>query len=302
MKKKINIEYLNEGDLVAIAFVAKYIDIEMCDFAVQYFKKEGLNILGENKSTLNRNGMFSGSDSDRITHFQSLIDNKKLKAIFFARGGYGSVRIIDRLNFHNFFINPKWLVGFSDTTTFLSHLNTKHQVPVVHAPMVYNFPKSSEASLSMLFSGLKGKLETIKIKGHPLNRKGDVESEIIGGNLSILCSLVGSKSFPAVENKILFIEDVDEYIYSIDRMLFTLNRANVFSKLSGLIIGQFTKISDNNPKFGSSLKEIIHDHIKDYNFPVCFDFPSGHVENNLPIFFQKKVRLNIDNEVKLDYK
>ena len=302
MKKKIDIEYLKEGDLVSIAFIAKYLDKEICQFAVKYFKKEGFNVLNINDIFLQRNGMFSGSDLDRVNHFQNLLDNRKLKAIFFARGGYGSIRIIDSLNFDNFFNYPKWLIGFSDVTTFISHLNVHHQVPVVHGPMIFNFQESSKTSLSILFSGLKGKHKVIKIPSHNLNREGEVESQIIGGNLSILCSLLGSKSFPSLENKILFIEDVDEYMYSIDRMLFSLKRANVFSKLSGLIVGQFTRISDNKPKFGYTFEELINAQVKGYSFPVCFNFPSGHVKNNLPIFFQKKVFFKVGNEVKLEYK
>ena len=302
MKKKIKIEYLKKGDLVAIAFVAKHIKLTMCKFSIDRLKLEGFNILEIDKKMLKRSGMFSGKEEDRIEHLQSLLDDSKIRAIFFARGGYGTIRIIDKLRFDEFFKKPKWLIGFSDITTIFSHINYFHYTPVIHAPMIYNFPQSSKKSISMLFNGLKGKLQSIQLKSHYLNRPGFVESEIIGGNLSILCSLLGSKSFPRIEKKILFIEDVDEYMYSIDRMLSSLKRAKVFNELSGLIVGQFNKILDNKPSFDCSLEQLIYNHVKDFDFPICFNFPSGHIKNNLPIFFEKKVKLEIGAKVVLEYK
>ncbi len=302
MKRKINIEYLKKGDLVAIAFVAKYIKLQMCKFSIDRLKTEGFNILKIDQKILKRSGMFSGKEDDRIEHFQSLLDDPNIRAIFFARGGYGTIKIIDKLRFDKFYNHPKWLVGFSDITTIFAHINYYYHTPVIHAPMIYNFPYSSKKSLAMLFKGLKGRPQSIQIKSHYLNKPGLVESEIIGGNLSILCSLLGSRSFPRTEKKILFIEDVDEYIYSIDRMLNSLKRANVFNKLSGLIVGQFNYISDNKPLFGCSLEELIYNHMKDFDFPICFNFPSGHIKNNLPIFFKKQVRLQIGNKVVLEYK
>jgi len=302
MKRKINIEYLKEGDLVAIGFVAKHIKMEMCNNAIAHLKSAGFNLFPVEPKVFKRSGMFSGKEEDRTAYLQALLDDVNIRAIFFARGGFGSIKIIDKLKMDSFYKKPKWLIGFSDITTIFSHINSRLYTPVIHAPMIYNFPTSSKRSLSMLFSGLKGAIKNIKIKSYYLNRSGLVESEIIGGNLSILCSLLGSNSFPVVENKILFLEDVDEYMYSIDRMFSSLRRANVFNKLSGLIIGQFTNISDNKPSYGCSLEQLIYNYIKDYNFPVCFNFPSGHVKNNLPIFFQKRVKLKIDETVELEYK
>jgi len=302
MKKKINIEYLKKGDLVAIAFVAKHINWTICKLSIDRLKLEGFNIFKTDKMVLKRSGMFSGKEKDRIEHFQNLLDNPNIRAIFFARGGYGTIKIIDKLRFDKFYKNPKWLIGFSDITTIFAHINYYHHTPVIHAPMIYNFPQSSKKSISMLFKGLKGRLQSIQLKSHYLNKPGLVKSEIIGGNLSILCSLLGSKSFPITEKKILFIEDVDEYMYSIDRMLSSLQRANVFNKLSGLIVGQFNKILDNKPSFGCSLEQLIYNHVKDFDFPICFDFPSGHIKNNLPIFFKKNVSLEIGSKVILEYK
>ena len=246
--------------------------------------------------------MFSGKEEDRLMYLQKLLDHPNIKGIFFARGGYGSIKILDQLKFNKFQENPKWLIGFSDITTILSHVTSLYQIPVIHGPMIYNFKTSSKKALAMLFKGIKGELKTIKTSSYYLNRKGVVESEIVGGNLSILCALLASPSFPITEKKILFIEDVDEYMYTIDRMLYSLKRANVFNKLSGLIVGKFANILDNKPVFGSSLEELIFNHVKHFDFPVCFNFPCGHIKNNFPIFFGKKVRLTIKEKVELQYK
>ena len=298
----MNIEYLKGGDLVAIAFVAKYITLKMCDFAIIQLKLAGFNLFPINKKILKREGMFSGKEEDRVGYFQQLLDHPNIKAIFFARGGYGSIKILDQLNFDKFQENPKWLVGFSDVTTILSHLKSNYNFPVVHGPMIFNFQRSSKKSLAFLFDGLQGNFTKIQFSSHSLNRKGIVEAEIVGGNLSILCSLLGSSSFPNLEGKILFIEDVDEYLYSIDRMLYSLNRARAFHNLSGLIVGKFYNIMDNTPSFGASIEELIFNQVKGFNFPVCFNFPAGHVKNNMPIFFGKKVKLCVDRKVELDYK
>ena len=188
MKRKINIEYLKEGDLVAIAFVAKHIKMEMCNYAIRHLKSAGFNLFPIDPKVFKRSGMFSGKEEDRVSYFQTILDDTNIRAIFFARGGFGSIKIIDKLKVDNFYKNPKWLIGFSDITTIFSHINSKIDIPVIHAPMIYNFPTSSKSALSMLFAGLKGELKSIHIKSHYLNRPGLVESEIIGGNLSILCS------------------------------------------------------------------------------------------------------------------
>lgn len=301
MKKSIDLEYLKKGDLVSIVSIAKYITKKDCDFALTYIQSKGLNIFPLENTILSREGMFSGTNIKRKELLQSLLDNAKIKAIFFARGGYGSIRILDELNFEKFIKNPKWLIGFSDITVLLSHVSKNYNLPVIHAPMPYNFPMSSKKSLNMLFKLLFGKTYSIKIKSSKHNKQGVVKGKIIGGNLSILCSLLGSKSFPIAKGNILLIEDVGEYLYSIDRMVHSLIRSNVLNNLSGLIVGRFSNTKDNKPRFGQNLYEIILKAFENKNLPICFDFPVGHIRNNMPVFLNKTIMLKIDQYTELRY-
>ncbi len=301
MRKSIHLEYLKKGDLVAIVSIAKYISKKDCQFAMNYIKKEGLNIVDINKTILCRRGMFSGSDQERIEMLQSILDSNKVKGIFFARGGYGSIRILDKLNFNHFINNPKWFIGFSDITVFLSHISKNYDIPTLHSPMPFNFHKISKRSLKEIFNLLFGIKNKIQISSNKYNKEGNVTGKLIGGNLSILCSLLNSESFPKTKGNILLIEDVGEYLYSIDRMIYSLKRSGVFKSISALIVGKFSKIKDNTPSFGPNINEIILQALNEYKFPICFDFPVGHVKNNLPIILNKKVQLKVSNVVQLIY-
>ena len=301
MRKSIHLEYLKKGDLVAIVSIAKYITKKDCQLAVKYIKREGLDIVNLNKTILKRRGMFSGSNEERIEMLQSILDSPKVKAIFFARGGYGSIRILDKLNFSLFIKNPKWLIGFSDITVFLSHISKMYNFPTLHAPMPFNFPTTSKNELKKLFRLLFGVKNPIKIIANRHNRKGTATGKLIGGNLSILCSLLNSESFPKTKGAILLIEDISEYLYSIDRMIYSLKRSGVFENISGLIVGKFTNIKDNKPTFGQSMNEIIIQAVSEYKFPICFDFPVGHVKKNKPVIFFQDVKLKVSNFVELIY-
>jgi len=301
MRKSIHLEYLKKGDLVAIVSIAKYITKKDCQLAVKYIKREGLDIVNLNKTILNRRGMFSGSNEERIEMLQAILDSPNVKAIFFARGGYGSIRILDKLNFNLFMENPKWLIGFSDITVFLSHISKMYNLPTLHAPMPFNFPGTSRSKLKELFKLLFGVKNSIKILSNKHNRNGVASGKLIGGNLSILCSLLNSESFPKTKGNILLIEDIGEYLYSIDRMIYSLKRSGVFKNISGLIVGKFTNVKDNKPTFGQSINEIIIQAVSEYKFPICFDFPVGHVKNNTPIIFFQDVRLKVSKFVELIY-
>tara|TARA_B100000579_G_C22830846_1_gene855860 strand:- start:532 stop:1443 length:912 start_codon:yes stop_codon:yes gene_type:complete len=301
MKKPIHLEYLKKGDLIAVVSIAKYIKKKECQFAIQYIKKKGLKVFDLDKTILSRRGMFSGSDKERVEMLQFILDSPKVKAIFFARGGYGSIRILDKLNFNLFIKNPKWLIGFSDVTVFLSHVSKLYNFSTIHGPMPFNFPNTSRKSLEELFNLLFGITNTIKIKGNKYNREGVSNGKLIGGNLSILCSLLNSNSFPKTKGNILLIEDVGEYLYSIDRMIYSLKRSGVFENISGLIVGKFSKTKDNKPSFGQNIHEIIIQALSEYNFPICFDFPFGHVKNNKPLLLFKNVQLKIRKSVQLIY-
>ena len=301
MRKSIHLEYLKKGDLVAIVSIAKYITKKDCQFAIKYIKKEGLNIVNLDKTILSRKGMFSGSNKERTEMLQSILDSSKIKAIFFARGGYGSIRILDKLNFTKFIKSPKWIIGFSDITVFLSHVSKFYNVPTLHSPMPFNFPVTSKKSLKELFNLLFGIKNSIKISSNQHNREGCAKGRLIGGNLSILCSLLNSESFPKTKGNILLIEDVGEYLYSIDRMIYSLKRSGVFQNISGLIIGKFSKTKDNKPAFGQSITEIIIQSLSEYRFPICFDFPVGHVKNNTPVILFHNVKLKVSSFVELIY-
>ena len=301
MRKSIHLEYLKKGDLVAIVSAAKYITKKDCQFAIKYIKREGLNIFNLDKTILSRKGMFSGSNEERIEMLQSILDSSKVKAIFFARGGYGTIRIIDKLNFNKFIKNPKWIIGFSDITVFLSHVSKVYNLPTLHSPMPFNFPGTSKKSLKELFNLLFGVKNPIKISPNQYNRRGYAKGKLIGGNLSILCSLLNSESFPETKGNILLIEDVGEYLYSIDRMIYSLKRSGVFKNISALIIGEFSKTKDNKPAFGQSINEIIIQSLIEYRFPICFDFPVGHVKNNTPVILSHNVKLKVSSLVELIY-
>ena len=301
MRKSNHLEYLKKGDLVAIVSVAKYILRNDCQFAIRLITRAGLKVFDIRKTILSRKGMFSGSDKERVEMLQSVLDNKNVKAIFFARGGYGSIRIIDKLDFNKFLINPKWLVGFSDITVFLSHISKNFNTPSIHSPMPINYKESSKKSVNELFNLLFGRKNKIRIKSNKYNVKGEAKGKLVGGNLSILCSILQSNSFPDYKGNILLIEDVGEYLYSIDRMVYSLKRSGVFNNISGLIVGRFTEIKDNKPAFGQTIKEIIIHAIRDYKFPVCFDFPLGHVKNNTPVILNEEIILNVSSFVELIY-
>jgi muramoyltetrapeptide carboxypeptidase len=211
-----------------------------------------------------------------------MLDNKEVKAIFCGRGGYGLSRIIDELDFKNFKKNPKWVVGYSDITILHMHIYEKYEVASLHAPMAaaFNDGGAENEYMESLRKILKGNPTAYSCPVHELNRKGKAEGELIGGNLSLIAHLIGTKSEISTKNKILFIEDVGEYLYNIDRMLLQLKRSGKLNKLAGLIIGGFTEMKDTTIPFGQEVYDLIRDKVKEYNYPVCFDFPVSHTKRN----------------------
>jgi len=292
MKK---IPLLKPNDKVAITAPAKRISRTEIDFAVQMLISWGLQVVvGETVDS--EYFQFSAPKEKRLEEVQNLMDDPDIKAIFFARGGYGSIQIIDDLDFKFFKKNPKWLIGFSDITVFHSHVS-KLGFQSLHATMPLNFEKNSRESLETLKQTLfKGKMSyTLKTK-HKLNRIGKGKGEVIGGNLSILYSLLGSKSFPDLKGKILFIEDLNEYYYHLDRMMYALKRAGKLKELKGLLVGQFSDMQEAALPFDKNTEEIIIDAVKDYNFPVYFNFPSGHVPDNRALLFGKEMKMEVSSK------
>jgi muramoyltetrapeptide carboxypeptidase len=283
--------YLKKGDKIAITCPAKKLPHPMTD-AIELLQSWGLEVvLGD---TLNASyHQFAGDDDLRAKDLQRFIDDESIKAIIAARGGYGTVRMIDKVNFSHFAQNPKWLIGFSDITVLHTHLFANYQVQTIHGQMPVNIPDASSRSLETLRKALFGEELSYEVTAHTQNRPGDASGILIGGNLSLLVAVSGSVSDPDYSGKILFIEDVGEYLYSIDRMLRCLDRAGKLKNLAGLIVGGFTDAKDNGIPFGQTVPDIIMDIVKDYNYPVCFDFPAGHIPDNCSLIFGRKVNLAV---------
>ncbi|MBD1420347.1 S66 peptidase family protein [Sphingobacterium chuzhouense] len=294
-------EFLKKGDKVAIVCPASYIKGNI-EVALAVLNSWGLDV-EVGKSVTSQFHQFAGTDEVRRRDLQAALDNPEIKAIFAARGGYGTVRIIDQLDFRKFKKHPKWIVGFSDITVLHSHIHNKVGVCSIHGQMPKAFSKSTQAALTSLKNALFGKKKDFKYSQTTFpNRSGKGEGRLIGGNLAILHSILSSPSDGKYDNKILFIEDVGEQHYNIDRMLWTLKRAGKLVKLQGLIVGGFTSLKDSDPPFGQRFEEIIMDKVREYNFPVCFDFPSGHIDNNHSLIFGKKIQLSVkDKESSINY-
>ena len=285
-------EKLKKDNKIGIISTARKISIEELEPAIKLLNSWGLEVI-LSKNLFNQKNQFSGSKSERTADLQDMLDDKSIKAIFCARGGYGTVQIIDDINFERFKRNPKWIIGYSDVTVLHSHIHNLG-IATMHATMPINFIANTAESLDSLKNCLFDDDYIIKCNVHELNSYGKVESEIIGGNLSILYSLLGSDSDINTDGKILFIEDLDEYLYHIDRMMINLKRNRKFDKLSGLIVGGMQKLHDNIIPFGKTAEEIICSYLEDYNFPICFCFPSGHIDDNRSIKFGVKSTLEID--------
>lgn len=239
---------------------------------------------------------FAGNDALRAKDLQRFIDDDSIKAIIAARGGYGTVRIIDRINFSRFATNPKWVVGFSDITVLHAHLFANYGAQTIHGQMPVNIPDASVYSLETLRKALFGEQIAYSLPSHTLNRSGDAKGIVIGGNLSLLLAIQGSQSDPGYDGNVLFIEDVGEYLYAIDRMIRALDRAGKLKNLAGLIVGGFTDIKDNDTPFGQTVEEIVMEVVKDYKYPVCFNFPAGHIPNNNTLILGKQATLSVQNQ------
>jgi muramoyltetrapeptide carboxypeptidase len=271
-------EKLKIGDKIGIVSTARKISLEELKVAILILESWELEIvLGQN--LFEENNQFSGTVEQRTTDLQNMINDVEIKAILCARGGYGTVQIIDNINFSSLKKNPKWIIGYSDVTVLHSHLNNLG-IASLHATMPINFLNNSNESLQSLKNSLLGKSNRIECRNHAFNRLGKVDAEIVGGNLSILYSLLGSNSDIDTEGKILFIEDLDEYLYHIDRMIMNLKRNGKLAKLKGLIVGGMNDMNDNEILFGKLVEEIILEHTKEYDYPICFGFPAGHINDN----------------------
>ncbi len=287
--------YLKSGDKVAIVSTARKVSEAEMTPAVELLKQWGLET-AFGKNLFNQLNQFAGTDEDRTQDFQEALNDPSVKAILFARGGYGTVRIIDKIDWSTFKINPKWLIGFSDVTVTHSHVQKNLGIETLHAPMAFNLPKSTNEVKQKLRQALFGEKLQYEISENifsDINRSGECIGELVGGNLSILYSLLGSSSSIDTNGKILFLEDLDEYLYHIDRMMMALKRAGKLYKLAGLIVGGMNDMKDNKVRFNKTAEEIISEAVSEYKFPVLYGFPAGHVRNNMPLIFGRKVNLKV---------
>lgn len=283
--------YLQKNDVVAIVATARKISLEEIKPAIILLESWGLKVV-IGKTIGQEENQFAGNDLVRTIDFQMMLDDKKIKAIWCARGGYGTVRIIDKLDFTAFKKNPKWIIGYSDITVLHSQIHNLG-FETLHATMPVNILKNSSGSIESLKKCLFGKSISYEVNSSELNREGTSDGELIGGNLSVLYSLLGSEDSINTENKILFIEDLDEYLYHIDRMLVNLKRNGYFENLKGLIVGGMIKLRDNDIKFGKTAEEIILEHTKNYDFPIVFNFPAGHIDDNRTLILGRKIELRV---------
>ncbi len=290
--------YLKKGDKIAIVAPARKISLEEIKSAIDILESWGLEVV-LSKNLFKSDNQFSGTDNERADDLQTMLDDSSVKAIIIARGGYGTIRIIDKLDFTKFKQQPKWIVGYSDLTVLHSHIHN-FRIETLHATMPINFTKN-EAATESLRSALFGEQLKYETGAHHLNKKGICEGELIGGNLSLLYALTGSISDIDTRGKVLFIEDLDEYLYHIDRMMLNLKRSGKLSRLVGLVVGGMTDMKDNAIPFGKNAEEIILDAVKEYNYPVCFNFPAGHIDKNMAIYFGKKVKLKVEEKITLEF-
>ena len=293
--------YLKKGDTIGITCPAGYITLQEIQPAITKMQEWGYAIkIGDTVGK--RDFTFGGTDEERLKDFQQMLDDKTIKAIMCARGGYGAVRIIDGIDFKKFVLHPKWIIGFSDVTVIHAHLNKNFGIASIHSKMCNSFPDDwSKAepvqietieSIQKCLAGEKMKYTAIP---NEKNKPGIADGILIGGNLKTLETLAGSKSDITTDDKILFVEDTGEYLYSIDRMFWNMKRTGKLSKLKGLIIGGFKVKPSEDPaeEFGKNIYEIVLEKIKDYNYPVCFDFPVGHQKNNFALKCGVKHKLSI---------
>lgn len=290
---------LKEGDKIGLISTARKISSEELKPAIETIKQWGLEPI-LSKNIFNEYHQFSGTDEQRKSDLQDMLDHKEIKGVLCVRGGYGTTRIIDQLDFESFIKNPKWIAGFSDITALHSKINNLN-IASLHSTMPISFSTNTTESIQSLKNALFGKSINIDCKSHPLNRLGECKAEIVGGNLSILYSLLGSPSSINTNGKILFLEDLDEYLYHIDRMMLNLKRNGKLSPLKGLIIGGMTEMHDNNIPFGKTAEETILEHVSEFDFPVCFNFPAGHIIDNRAIRLGQMAHLKINEKTTLKY-
>jgi muramoyltetrapeptide carboxypeptidase len=290
--------YLKKGDTIAITCTAGYMLLEKTKACIKKLKEEGYQVIVSPTVGGNSKNYFSSSDAERLQEMQNYLDNKNVKAILCGRGGYGTGRIIDALDFKKFCKNPKWLIGFSDITLLHSHVVSNYKIATLHAPMAAAFANKEHnpENIISLLDALKGKKNNYEVKHNALNKTGIAKGKLLGGNVALLANTIGTKSDIDTKNAILFIEDIGEQLYAVDRMMYQLKRAGKLKNLAALVVGDFTDMQDTDRPFGKTIYEIISDIVAEYDYPVCYDFPVGHGNENRALKVGVKYSLVVDKD------
>ncbi|BAV08827.1 muramoyltetrapeptide carboxypeptidase [Filimonas lacunae] len=293
--------YLKKGDTIGIVCPAGYMPADKLIKCIAALESWGYQVkLGNTPG--NQFHYFAGTDEERLADLQEMLDDDNIKAVLCGRGGYGVSRIIDRVNWKRFKKNPKWIIGYSDITLLHAHVQTQLKTVSLHSPMggAFNDAAEEDVYLQSLRVAICGGKLKYSCGGHAYNRTGKAEGQLIGGNLSLLVHMIGSASDYDTRGCILFIEDVGEYKYNVDRMMMQLKRAGKLDELAGLMVGSFSDMKDTVIPFGQETEDIIYDKVQDYDYPVCFGFPVGHVKENYALMVGAEHKLNVkEEEVKL---
>ena len=289
--------YLKSGDAIAITCPAGYMAAGKAAACINILQEQGYEVvIGETLGSSSVN-YFSGTDEQRLNEMQGFLDDKNIKAILCARGGYGTGRIIDKLCFKKFSKRPKWIIGYSDITVLHTFLYQNYNVASLHAPMAAAFNETGhEAFTGTLLAALRGDKGNYRAKPSSFNRYGKAKGTLIGGNLSLLANSIGTSSDFETKNCILFIEDIGEQLYSIDRMLSQLKRTGMLKSISGLVVGGFTDMKDCDRPFGKNIYEIISETVAEYDYPVCYDFPVSHGNENVALKQGVKYNFSVNEE------
>jgi muramoyltetrapeptide carboxypeptidase len=287
--------YLKKGDTVGIVCPAGFMPAKKISTAVRVIEQDWGYRVKLGITAGSQYHYFSGTDEERLADLQLMLDDPEIKAILCGRGGYGTGRIIEQLNFSRFRKHPKWIIGFSDITVLHAHLFTMYHTATLHAPMAnaFNGGGYKKPSVESLHQALQGRRASYMAPVHPFNKTGKAKGILVGGNLSLVAHLIGSSSEYDTKGKIFFLEDVGEYLYNVDRMLYQLKRSGKLAELGGLVIGGFTDMKDTEIPFGKTFEEIIQDLVKEYDYPVCHGFPVSHGNENLALKVGGSYELNV---------
>ncbi|MEO6584325.1 MAG: LD-carboxypeptidase [Ferruginibacter sp.] len=274
--------YLQPGDTIAITCPAGYMPADKAATCISTLQHWGYQVIVGKTLGSDSQNYFSADDASRAAELQNMLDDKSINAILFGRGGYGMGRIIDKLKFKKFIKNPKWLIGFSDITVLHTHLLSNYKIASMHAPMAaaFNDGEYMNEYVHSLKDALVGVKANYKVPIHSFNKLGTANGRLVGGNLALLAHVIGTASDFETKNQILFIEDIGEYIYNIDRLMYQIKRSGKLKKLAGLILGGFTDVKDTERPFGKNIDEVLKEIISDLKCPVCFHFPVSHGKEN----------------------